>query len=191
MVEIFPNAVFIGLDEAEVRAALADAGDNPIAVEVARLVAAYGANFAEHARRGRMPESILRRAPNCAIERVAMELTTLAIRAAVPASDMLAAIGRALHGEHWLGGLAADLKVNERTIRAWMNDRDVLNAQHRVFDDALALCRDRSDQLLQAAAALEGWIKANCGGTEPNAETARTKDFHPKNPPFGELATQG
>lgn len=161
---IEPKHEFIALNEAEVRAALADPDDNPIAVEVARLVAAYGANFAEHARRiGRMPESILRRAPNCAIEKVAIELTTLAIRAAVPASDMLAAVGRALHGVHWLGGLAADLKVNERTIRAWMNNRDVLNAQHRIFDDALALCRGRSDQLVQAAAALEGWLKANRG----------------------------
>jgi len=159
---IEPKHEFIAMNEAEVRAALADQNDNPIAVEVARLVAAYGANFAEHTKRiGRIPESILRRAPTCAIERVAMELTTLAIRAAVPASDMLAAIGRALHGEHWLGGLAADLKVNERTIRAWMNDRDALNAQHRIFDDALALCRGRSDQLVQAAAALEGWLKAN------------------------------
>ena len=69
--------------------------------------------------------------------------------------------GFVCRGEHWLGGLAADLKVNERTIRAWMNDRDALNAQHRIFDDALALCRGRSDQLVQAAAALEGWLKAN------------------------------
>ena len=54
---------------------------NPIAVEVARLIAAYTSNFKHHVQRlGRIPPDILHIKQRWPIEAVAMRLTTEVIR---------------------------------------------------------------------------------------------------------------
>jgi hypothetical protein len=54
---------------------------NPIAIEVAPLIAAYTNNFRHHVERiGRVPPDILHIKPRWPIEAVAMRLTTTAIR---------------------------------------------------------------------------------------------------------------
>lgn len=155
---------FAALTAEEVRAALNDLDeDNPIAIEVARLLKAYTANFAEHVwKSGRMPESILHARGASPIEKIAMQMMMQSIRAAIPPEQMLAAIGRALHGEQgWFAGLAGDLQIGERTLRAWLSGRDDLTADHGVFDDALLLCKGRAAQLAQAAKTLRKWLAAN------------------------------
>ena len=73
---------FTDLTEDEVLLALQDTDPaNPIAQEVARLIDGYIENFQEHAARlGRIPDAILRARPGCAVEAVAMRLTTETIR---------------------------------------------------------------------------------------------------------------
>jgi len=77
-----PKAEFRSLAEDAVVSALQDPDPaNPIAVEVARLIAAYSNNFKRHVERlGRVPPDILRIKPRWPIEGVAMRLTTTAIR---------------------------------------------------------------------------------------------------------------
>jgi hypothetical protein len=79
---IEPADEFKRLSEQQVMEALADQDPrNPVAVEVARLVTGYGENFAAHCQQlGRIPSDILRIAPGCPIEGVAMRLATNAIR---------------------------------------------------------------------------------------------------------------
>ncbi len=76
---------FISLTEAEVLAALDDPNTaNPIAVEVARLIAGYGENFRAHVQRlGYIPDSFLRVKPQTAIEAVVMRLTAEAIQQSI------------------------------------------------------------------------------------------------------------
>lgn len=73
---------FVDLTEEDVLLALQDTDPaNPIAQEVARLIDGYIDNFQEHvARLGRIPDMILRAKPSCAVEAVAMRLTTETIR---------------------------------------------------------------------------------------------------------------
>lgn len=83
MTEIIePKPPFQSLTEAAVMAALADNNpQNPIALEVARLIEAYTANFQRHVERlGYMPPHILHVKAHYPIEAVAMQLTTEAIR---------------------------------------------------------------------------------------------------------------
>ena len=77
-VPIMPRAEFASLTEAEVLAALRDPdGNNPIAIEFARLIKGYGENFAATCDRlGLIPESILHVAPRSAIDAVAMAQVT-------------------------------------------------------------------------------------------------------------------
>lgn len=79
---IQPHAEFRSLTEAEIKEALADPDpDNPIAVEIARLVQGYTANFQALVQRlGRIPTDIMHVKPGSPIEAVAMRLTTQAIR---------------------------------------------------------------------------------------------------------------
>ena len=79
---VSPAPQFAALTEAEIMAALNDPDPgNPIALEVARLIASYGENFRAHVDRlGRIPERILHIKPQTAIEAVAMRLTTEAIQ---------------------------------------------------------------------------------------------------------------
>lgn len=73
---------FSDLTEEEVWLALEDPDPaNPIAQEVARLIDGYTRNFLQHVTRlGRIPGAILRERPSCAVEAVAMHLTTETIR---------------------------------------------------------------------------------------------------------------
>ena len=82
---VSPAPQFISLTEAEVMAALDDPNTaNPIAVEVARLIAGYGENLrAQDQRLGYIPDSFLRVKPQTAIEAVAMRLTAEAIQQSI------------------------------------------------------------------------------------------------------------
>lgn len=53
--------------------------------------------------------------------------------------DLLAAIGRALHGERWIKPLARDLGINELTIRRWLSGHTRLPEDHKVFEAAGAV----------------------------------------------------
>ena len=80
-----PLPQLAGLTEAEVMAVLDDPVlGNPIAVEVARLIEGYTANFLAHVERlGYIPDSFLHVKPQTAIEAVAMRLTTEVIQNAI------------------------------------------------------------------------------------------------------------
>lgn len=82
MAVVTPKAEFTLLTEAQIEEALNDTSDqNPIAHEIARLIAAYTENFRAHCQQiGRIPDSILRATPSCPIEGVAMKLMTQAIK---------------------------------------------------------------------------------------------------------------
>jgi hypothetical protein len=82
---IEPTPEFRGLSETEIEKALADPDPaNPVAVEVARLIQGYTANFQAHVEKlGRIPEAILRARPRWPIEAVAMRLTTETLRHAL------------------------------------------------------------------------------------------------------------
>lgn len=75
---------FERLTAEEVTAALNDPDPlNKIALEVARLITDYMTNFKAHCDRvGYVPEKILRRKTDTAIEEIAMNLTTQAIQSA-------------------------------------------------------------------------------------------------------------
>jgi hypothetical protein len=85
MAIIEPKAQFRALDEAAVMTALDDPNpENPVAVEVARLIAGYAANFKQHVKRlGYMPSDVLHIKPRWPIEAVAMKLTAQAVKDAV------------------------------------------------------------------------------------------------------------
>lgn len=76
---------FHALSQDDVMDALEDINpDNPIAVEIARLMQGYMQNFTEHVEKiGHIPPSILRSTGSCPIETIAMELTSDAIREAM------------------------------------------------------------------------------------------------------------
>lgn len=80
-----PKPEFRNLTEAAVLAAIDDPDSkNPIASEVARLIAGYTKNFQRHVERvGHMPADILRAKGQYPIEEVAMRLTSDAIREAL------------------------------------------------------------------------------------------------------------
>jgi len=82
MKTVEPKPEFQPLSEEAVLAALEDPDPaNPIAVEVARLVTGYTANFQSHVERlGYMPAAVLRSKPRWPIESVAMRLMTDTIR---------------------------------------------------------------------------------------------------------------
>ncbi len=77
-----PNPELCSLTEDAVIAALQDPNpENPIAVEVARLIDGYTRNFAAHVRRlKRIPEHILHITPRWPIEAVAMRLVRDTVR---------------------------------------------------------------------------------------------------------------
>lgn len=79
---VVPNPVFQSLSEAAVLEGLADPDPaNPIAREVARLIAAYTDNFYRHVERlGYMPPHILHIKARWPIEAVAIRLAKEAIR---------------------------------------------------------------------------------------------------------------
>lgn len=77
-----PKPQFRALPEDAVVAALQDPDPaNPIAIEVARLIAAYTSNFERHVEKlGRIPSDVLHIKGRWPIEAVAMRLTTQVIR---------------------------------------------------------------------------------------------------------------
>lgn len=77
-----PRAEFRSLTEADIERALADPNPgNPIAVEIARLMRGYTANFQALVQRlGRIPTDIMHVKPRWPIEAVAMRLTAQTIR---------------------------------------------------------------------------------------------------------------
>ena len=81
-VVVEPRSEYRSLTEAEIERALADPDPaNPIAVEIARLVHGYTANFQALVQRlGRIPIDIMHVKPRWPIEAVAMRLTTQTIR---------------------------------------------------------------------------------------------------------------
>lgn len=81
MTIVEPKAEFRSIDEATVMAALDDTNpDNSVAVEVARLMAGYMANFQSQVKRlGYIPSDVLHMKPRWPIEAVAMRLTSDAI----------------------------------------------------------------------------------------------------------------
>jgi hypothetical protein len=82
MTVIEPKPEFRSLSEGAVWEALEDTdAKNPVAVEVARLISGYTANFRKAVERlGYMPSDVLRMKPRWPIEAVAMRLTTQAIK---------------------------------------------------------------------------------------------------------------
>lgn len=75
---VIPRPEYASLTEADVLAALRDPdGNNPIALEFARLIKGYGENFAATCQtHERIPESILHVKPHSAIEALAMAQAT-------------------------------------------------------------------------------------------------------------------
>lgn len=82
MTIVEPKPEFRELAESAVRAALNDDNPgNPIAVDVARLIAGYIGNFERQVKRlGYVPTDVLHIKPRWPIEAVAMRLTTETIR---------------------------------------------------------------------------------------------------------------
>lgn len=80
MTPVEPKLEFQHLSEDTVLAALADP-TNPVAAEVARLIAGYTANFESHVERlGYIPSALLRIKARWPIEAVAMRLMTDTVR---------------------------------------------------------------------------------------------------------------
>lgn len=53
---------------------------------------------------------------------------------------LLAAIGEALHGQSWKVALASDLKVDDRSLRRWIQTGEVPDG---VWRDLIVLLADR------------------------------------------------
>lgn len=85
MKSIHTTPEFHDISEDEVLAALDDSNpDNPVAVEVARLMDGYLSNFQEHVEKlGHIPQSILRSSGGCPVESIAMRLVSETIRDAL------------------------------------------------------------------------------------------------------------
>lgn len=60
-------------------------------------------------------------------------------------ADHLAAIGRALYGDHWQSPLAAALDINRETIRRWLNGAMPFGPAHPVWRDVRALLEARAE----------------------------------------------
>jgi hypothetical protein len=74
--------------------------------------------------------------------------------------DILAKVGRALHGEHFAQSLAKDLDINRDTPRRWLAGKTPLQANHGVFGDLLALLNRRIAELTKVRDELARWMKA-------------------------------
>ena len=49
--------------------------------------------------------------------------------------DILAEIGRAIHGDRWIAPLADDLEINRETLRRWLNGHTPLPPDHGMWQD--------------------------------------------------------
>lgn len=68
-------------------------------------------------------------------------------------AELLAEIGRALHGDEFVYRLADDISVDQRTIRAWLSGKRVLHANNTammraadVLDARARLCLKLADE---------------------------------------------
>ena len=77
--------------------------------------------------------------------------------------DMLAEIGRALHGELWQRPLARDLGVHERQLRRWITEESPLPADHGIFPELRELLRRRAQVTAATAETLDQWMGAGHG----------------------------
>lgn len=59
----------------------------------------------------------------------------------------LATVGAALYGEgeHWIGRLAEDLGVNERTMRRWLGNESAI--PERVWDELINIAIGRAREI--------------------------------------------
>lgn len=48
--------------------------------------------------------------------------------------DLLIETGELLHGRHWVNNLADDLKVDDTTVRYWVNGKMRLPPDHPILD---------------------------------------------------------
>ena len=60
-------------------------------------------------------------------------------------AESFVAIGEKLYGPFWVGALADDLDVNERTIRRWAKGE--YNIPDGIWGDLSALCLEASAEL--------------------------------------------
>ncbi len=74
-------------------------------------------------------------------------------------ADMLADIGRALHGERWLMRFSRDLEISDDTLSRWMTGRIPLPPDHGVFDDAARLLRAKEHDCANIRRELMRWMK--------------------------------
>jgi hypothetical protein len=80
------------------------------------------------------------------------------------AADLLAEVGRALHGDEWPTKLAADLGVTKDTLRTWRRGRDVhFGPGHHALDRLLALVEGRAGEVARARDELREWLRRNRG----------------------------
>jgi hypothetical protein len=68
-------------------------------------------------------------------------------------AEMLARVGTALYGPKWQTDLAADLGVNDRTMRYWATGQRAI--PDRIASELLALVTARGAELAAVAAELE------------------------------------
>ncbi len=69
-------------------------------------------------------------------------------------ADHLAAIGRALYGDHWQSPFAAALDINRETIRRWLNGAMPFGPKHPVWRDVRALLEARAATAYELIAGL-------------------------------------
>ena len=69
-------------------------------------------------------------------------------------TETLERIGQALFGANWLNQMAAEVQVNDRTMRHWMSKRDPIPAS--IWRDIERVMRNRAAILLSLADALGG-----------------------------------
>jgi hypothetical protein len=62
-------------------------------------------------------------------------------------ASLLATVGTTLYGEgeHWIGRLAEDLGVNERTMRRWLSSESAI--PDRVWDDLVNIAIGRAREI--------------------------------------------
>ncbi|HWE76664.1 MAG TPA: hypothetical protein VG328_26095 [Stellaceae bacterium] len=62
-------------------------------------------------------------------------------------ASLLATVGATLYGEgeHWIGRLAEDLGVNERTMRRWLSSESAI--PERVWDDLINIAIGRAREI--------------------------------------------
>lgn len=69
--------------------------------------------------------------------------------------DLLAEIGRTVHGEYWQGALSRDLGINRQTILRWLTGRTPLPPTHGVWDDLADMLRERAAKMKSLAEKIE------------------------------------